>query len=634
MKHRSMPRRRIAALVSWSLALSPLAVGVPAVRAADGPGHVAGEATARQAPGDLESALWADPERIPALYRAFGAQLADPGTDARQRDDLLHYVMGVAELRARRLAGASDAPADSLSLLSALLQVDPRRFHRDPEFRRRVAAAWPDVTLDDLPGDFRLRLVERLADLATDDFELLEPAAIAWDVARRDTSRRLDPQAEPTPSGPVAMRVEMRHVELGAIEASFFSSPDFVGAESTAALLASVRRTSPERRILVLADHDIGSAIETALRARGVAGVDVLPSLGIDYSPWPRDPMSWTWRDGGERGSLHVVLRDNVQRGREADLWMGRALIQGLPDDLDRAWGEPTWQRSEQPFHNGQILDAGGVSWVGIHSLEPRILELLGLHRVPVDRFAGEPGARFVEAARRAAEDLARLRRRPVRFVHSLPEAGGDGAARAVSLHGLGGGAGIDLDSVLTLLPRGDAITALVADVDAGSELLRELPEGELAGLSAYGLAADAGLRERLLRAHESPASRTLDRFLERIAEHLRGEGLRVRRLPLLRIDDPSVVPSTAPEPFLITWNNVVLEQRGEQAVAEGFSSLLPSADRVASRTFADAGYQLRLHPPLVESVLRNGGFRCASQHVRRVPVRERVPVDTPPVGP
>ena len=36
-----------------------------------------------------------------------------------------------------------------------------------------------------------------------------------------------------------------------------------------------------------------------------------------------------------------------------------------------------------------------------------------------------------------------------------------------------------------------------------------------------------------------------------------------------------------------------------------------------AREIFALAGYDLVLLPPLVNSVIRNGGYRCASQHLR-----------------
>jgi len=71
---------------------------------------------------------------------------------------------------------------------------------------------------------------------------------------------------------------------------------------------------------------------------------------------------------------------------------------------------------------------------------------------------------------------------------------------------------------------------------------------------------------------------------------------------------------------FLLTWNNVVLETRDGRLRAEGFSSLLPAGDREARRLFAAAGCRLDLLPALVHSIVLNGGYRCASNHLRASP--------------
>jgi hypothetical protein len=65
---------------------------------------------------------------------------------------------------------------------------------------------------------------------------------------------------------------------------------------------------------------------------------------------------------------------------------------------------------------------------------------------------------------------------------------------------------------------------------------------------------------------------------------------------------------------YLLTWNNVVLEP----GRAEGFASGIANADALARNAFKGAGYELVLFPPLKRSVELNGGYRCASNHVRR----------------
>jgi hypothetical protein len=69
---------------------------------------------------------------------------------------------------------------------------------------------------------------------------------------------------------------------------------------------------------------------------------------------------------------------------------------------------------------------------------------------------------------------------------------------------------------------------------------------------------------------------------------------------------------------FWITWNNVVVEPRaGGGFRAEGFASLLAGADARVERVFAEVGIHLDMLPPLVHSVVLNGGYRCASNHLR-----------------
>ena len=566
----------------------------------------------------LEQALWNDPARIPSLYLSWASEISGEAGGG----EVLNYAVEVAALRARRVFGQvgedkariEDADVD---LLLAMLQLDPKRFFDDPSFRQRVASSWAPLADHVASPDDRLRMLERLAERGLDDFESLEAVALSWDLVERSSSERRLDEARLATSEPEG--------ELAPIEASVFSLPPFLDAAAAARLLVSVHVQSPHRRLLVLADREQSESLRSMLERfkfgpETASSVTFLATLGVGYSPWPRDPLTLVRRDDG---GIHVVLRGNVQRGREADRFMGRALVQGLPEDLDERWGRPTWHRAELPFHNGQILDAGGASWVSVHSLEPRILELLGTDRLPVERFAGDEGRRFVEAARTAADELARLRGRPVRFVHELPPAGASGNDRAARLGELAGGAGIDLDSVLTLLPTADGVVALVADVDLGTELVVGAQDDDIGRLSIYGLTHD--VRSTLLESHDSPSARSLDLFLERVAEHLQAEGLAVHRLPVLWIDPATTERSDRANlaPFLVNWNNVVLEERplaaGTARVAEGFGSGLRSGDELALGVYSRAGYELRLHAPLVESIVRNGGFRCSSQHVRQV---------------
>ncbi len=508
-----------------------------------------------------------------------------------------------------------------------------------------------------------------IGSLAGIDFADAERLAVVWGAARRTSAgRRFDygPAAQlrfSADDDPIA-------ASLYSLPASMFSPADALG------LLAAVHAAAPARTLLAMVDLPMRQAL--APRAAAL-GVQLLDTWGRPLSPWPRDPMSLTHlADGG----LAVVVRPNVQAGREEDLHFGPQLVDDLPDALDHAWGGAAggvrWTAAPVPFHNGQVLLTRDAAWITLHTLEPRILALLGVDRVPVPSFATAAGiSSYVAAARRAAAELAAMYGRPVRFVHPLPEPpvaaattiplpdtpsnlspassnrpqsitggpGGDpGAAAAPDaparpgdlalMHALGGGAGYDLDSVLTLLPAtaqapggSTPVTqpvALVGSIDAGRRLLAGAAVDDVAAMGrAYGLAAPAGqaLEAALAAAQREERPQALDRFLDLLAQHLAAQGFAVRRLPLIAV--PTVLLAGRHlgfAEFLITWNNVVVEARRGEARAEGFASLLAAGDALARREFGAAGCRLDLLPPLVESVIFNGGYRCASNQLRAAP--------------
>lgn len=443
-------------------------------------------------------------------------------------------------------------------------------------------------------------------------FEQTESLAVAWGlVPHSSAGRHLEKAA------PGALRFDDDWTR--EIAASVYSLPSgFFSTAEAKAFLAGVHALAPQREILVLADPAARSALGS------LPGVRTLPTFGRTYSPWPRDPLSLVKRaDGG----LAVLLRPNLQRGREQDATLGRALIQALPEDLDRRWKKPVWTVAGVPFHNGQALIAPQAAWITIHTLEPRVLQILGLDRVPVETFGTAEGIdRYLAAVRRAADELGVLYGRTARFVHPLPESG-ELSARVELLRTLGGGAGTDLDSIVTLLPRRSGaadspLIALVADVSAGTALLGRLSPGDLAAANAtYGFLPGADLRSIFQAGLATPSAQGLGAFLDNMAGRLAAEGLEVRRLPLLFA--PYSALSRADElpeggSFLIGWNNAVLETRGGTLRAEGFASGLPTGDREAEAAYASAGARLTLFPVLPMSVVRGGGYRCASNHVRR----------------
>jgi hypothetical protein len=516
--------------------------------------------------------------------------------------------------KAGRLAELSRKPAlwtrEEIRRAVQELLSDPARFLRDSAYRDRranvIARALPKGT----PADLRTLLLYELARSPGMSFDDLERIEAAWKaIPRESAGRRAEFDAGrwifPRDSG-------------GRIEASLYSlNSDFFDPLPVARFLAAVRSAAPDRTIVVLTDPLLAGEIGTEARR---LNVDLLRTYQSGYTPWPRDTFTFL----RSPGHVFVLVRPDapLQRNRRVDNLMGRELIDQIPPAIDRAWGSPHWGVSPVPFHNGQVLLTRGTAWISLHSLEPRILELLGLDRVPVETFSKPEGIRrYIGAARRAAAELESLYGRSVRFVHPLP--GGPGGDEPRLMTEIGGGAGFDLDSIVTFLDgdRGNSV-AMVASVAEGRRLLQSASEGDLAELgNTFGLAPEpAGIRRALLENAGSARSDRLETFLDLVARNLKAQGVEVHRLPAVLVPYSLLQDAKGLAPdgdFLLTWDNVVIESDGGLRRAEGFSGGIPAGDREARETFAAAGYRLDLYPPLVHSIVLNGGYRCASNHLR-----------------
>jgi hypothetical protein len=544
----------------------------------------------------------AGPDRLPRLQADLGARAA---------------------AQARRLAAQGEAAWTDREIaeLLRLSLLDPPRFVDDPAFRERALGVLERSLDRQAPAALRDRLLDQLGGFPGFDFAAGERVGWAWGALPRRASERL---IAPDRLAATPLRFDADDGSDGrSLAASVYSLPSaFFDARTAAAFLAGVRAVDPERRIVVLAD--LAQARALADRARALHA-DLLLNHGRSYSPWPRDPFSLVHTGEGRNGRVVVLVRPNLQPGREEDASLGPELVQDLPPALDAAWGEPRWARAPVPFHNGQVLLTPGAAWITLHTLEPRILALLGESRVPVASFATAAGIdRYLDAARRATSELADLYGRSVRFVHPLPFAAPQGtlAERTALMATLGGGAGYDLDSFLTLLPPGAVggkPRALVGDLAAGRSLLGRLPAADWRALaSGYGL-QEEGLAREMTAAQSATRPEALAPYLDLVASHLQSQGFAVDRLPLLFVPVSLLRDGAGfPDPdFLLTWNNVVVEKRAGKMRAEGFASLLPAGDAEAKAVFKRAGVHLDLLRPLVQSILRNGGYRCASNHLR-----------------
>lgn len=542
-------------------------------------------------PEALAKRLTANPDLIPPVLRNLGTALLT--NDAALRDKLAAYQGGVA----RAFAAMPRRGDDDVRRLAAIVVVDPVRYGGDAAFHQRMNALMPRIVAA-MPAPAARTILDELTTLLPLDFDTAEGIATAAHLVPRTSAARRVPFARATLSMPDDLS--------GPIDASFFSlsSAYFAPAEAKA-FVAAVKAASPHRRIVVLGDPAMQKALGNA--------VTFIDDHARPFSPWPRDPFLVARAAGG---AVTFINRPNPQPHREEDQQMVRAIVQGLPPAVDAAWKNARWTVAPTPLHNGHILPTPAAVWISIHTVEVRARQLLGLDHVPVETFDTPAGVkRYVDAVRRAAYELQAFYGRPVRFVHALDNT-------PALMTRLGGGAGFDLDSIVTILPRTNGKTdALVGDVNLGTAAIRGANAGEIAALRrAYGFRDDGeALRARLIAAQQSPRNAALQSFLDEIAAGLQRAGMTVRRLPLLNLPVTMLTRTDvdASADFLLTWNNVVLERRGGKRRAEGFASLLPSADRNARQVFAASGYELDLFPPLIGSVVRSGGYRCASNHLR-----------------
>ncbi|HVF60434.1 MAG TPA: hypothetical protein VNJ70_11540 [Thermoanaerobaculia bacterium] len=600
----AVPARQVLALGFLALLLPhPSCAPVAAI---DG-------AAARSDDGARWILAWS-PERFeevlvkrPDLVEPNLTMLADAYGDPALAPQAADFHARLLRARIHRL-GAAPSAAEVDALLTLFL-VHPGRFGHVPELRRRIVASWPGA-LDAAtppPHSLRARLLREMNALPEFDYEASEKLETAWGLVPRSSADR-----RREPPGPFAFEDDLSR----PIAASVYSLPsDLIDLAGATRLLGAVRALDARRELLVMTDQRPLPA--EAAGEGGELPWEVLPTFGRLFSPWPRDPLSLVRRpDGG----VLVLVRPNVQPQREEDFYLGRELVQTLPERLDRAWKGVTWGTSLIPFHNGQALLVPEAVWIDLHAVEIRALALLGMPRVPVELFGSPTGVDLYAAAvERAAAELGALYGRPVRFVHPLPSER-PAAERPALMARLGGGAGHDLDALLTLLP-GRKQTALVADLTAGRRLLAAAPAAEWAGFRAgYGLAPPAErLPGELTAALDTPAAAGLDTFLDLVAEHLGKQGMAVERLPLLLVPTRLLArqEELRHDVFKITWNNVVVETREGKVRAEGFASLLPAGDKRAAAAFTRAGSALDLLPPLVRSVILTGGYRCASNHLR-----------------
>lgn len=521
------------------------------------------------------------------------------------------YVASLSRAIASQMAATGPPWSDDEvnALLTAML-VSPAAYAADEEFRRAINEILPwsvDLSTSRQLRDRVLYEMNAIPGFAS----VADRVELAWGRARRLSA---------------AYQVRLPERDLvveaeGRIEATVLSLPSaYIDAEAAELLLSALERTVPGRELVVLTDLPLTERLDN----HRPAATHLLETHGRGFTPWVRDPLLIT---RGPEGGVVLVERPNLQPYREMDSFMGQELIQQMSPELVERWGGIGWQKASTPFHNGHILMTRKAAWISAHSIEEATLAHMGMAALPVHEFGSRSVVdTYLAAAHAAADDLADLLGRPVEFVHPLPDDPGamlPDNERHTALLRLAGGAGFDLDSLLTLLPGDPMPAAVIADLDAGRELVDSLSDGDLRALAdRYHLRmAGAPLRSRLGAYATSERALALDAYLEVIAEYLAAQGLTVSRVPHLLVPVSLVHDrlDLTHQDFQITWNNVVIEHGNGVRRAEGFASGIAAGDARASEAFAAAGYELTLLPPLVASILRNGGYRCASNHLYRV---------------
>lgn len=601
-----MPARLLAAVV-----LATLAFPVPAwTQQAGRPSAAVTSGESSASPGSpnprdvvIEAELAADRAAEAVWMKALSLELAGETPDLAA---VQQRAAAFLRLRSERLTRLHpDWPNQQVDAFFAILLIDPRRFIYDADFRANAAPAIAQGLSDGVPRAARQRMLEQLFAF---DFGVIEKIEVAWGVALRSSRSR----------EVLFDAVDLEYGSQSAIRASIYSLPStYFDLEEATAFLRSLHGMAPQRQLIVVSNQPLINELQLLTTEMPLRLID---TLGRSYSPWPRDPFVVA---KSARGPVTLVVRPNLQAQREHDVFMAREIVQNLPEDLDRDWRQVQWTAAPVPFHGGHMLTTPSTTWVSVHTLLPRVKEILGVDDKIDLRQLRQPRtlARLLAAIDTAGKEFEVVFGRPLRFVHELPKAGSDAEVDAFVV-ALGGGDGRDLDSLITIAEKPDRRTAaLVGDLTLGKKMLGDAPDDDLRELqSVYHLSLAGGeLRRELSRAQSSLPNQQFDAFLDASAAFLRHQGLEVLRVPLLRVPEEllPVELRYSRDSFMISWNNVVLEEQTGTLRAEGFASGLATADEAVRQIFADAGVTLDYVAPLALSIMRDGGYRCASNHVR-----------------
>ena len=528
-----------------------------------------------------------------------------------ERTRILEFLAEAAKARSLRWT-AKGAPWSDTAVneILSLAFIDPDRFFGDDtHFQELILAHLPHTIDPEVPRGLQLRLLQTLAKVSQMRANTLEAIALKGGFAVRESGDR---ELLTNPAD-----WEIDDDGLSPISSLLFSMPASMFArEDCQGLLDSVQHHSPNTDLLVLTDATGLGGPRTRIATPWMTGL----------TPWLRDPFLVA-RDSGNR--LTLLSRTLHQSGREADRLTGRQIVSAAPEAWDQALGPVHWSDVSFPFHGGQLLFTPGTVWVSVHSLEWRLLQILETERIDPSQLSSPEGwADFVRAVNQAADELSTLCHREVRFVHPWPTPPPDMSHRDY-VDSLAGGNDLDLDTLIAILAHPDGLTLVVGDIAQGSTIAASTSNpswNAFAKKTGIDLGANA-LRNGLIAAQTSKRVIGIQRFIDLVESHFSNQGLSTRRTPLLMVPtafitrNPRLSANQPHDWFPLGYSNVVIESipNSEQPLrAQVFSTGLPEFDQTAKKTYEEIGCSLILHPPLMESLICEGGFRCATQQVRR----------------
>lgn len=537
--------------------------------------------------------------------------LTDPATTA----DLLTFLAEAGRARTRRLAAQGPPWSDAaVNEALSLCFVDPARFFgNDLDFQKLVLGHLPATVDPNTHVGFRLRLLHTLRQIPEIDGAAADPIAVGWHLGVRSAQDRRLPDAEqplrPDDDG------------LSSVQAFAFSLPSSMfDPEECRHLLVSIRAAAPNARILALSDAD-------SLLAFGAThtGIDVVRPWIPGLSPWLRDPMLVA---RSPQQDIVLLSRTFPQKNREADREAARQLISTAPAEWEANLGPVRWINKDFPFHGGQLLFTPGTAWISVHSLEQRILSILQVDHIdPAMLHQDDEWTAFVGAADQATKELAALTNLEVRMVHPWPSPP-PGMNRESFVQALAGGNDIDLDTLMTLLPQKPNPTLIIGDTHRARDLGAQIPEEEwLAfGKEICSQLEATPLRNEIIASQARARPVSIQAFLDLVEAHFARLGFSIAKAPLLMIptalvtNHPRLASNQPHAWFPLGYANVVIESDNAGPLplrAHAFSNGLPYLDAIATKAYRDVACRLILHPPLMESLICEGGFRCATQQIR-----------------